>query len=461
MSTRRRRALDRLLAALDRLVLKTFFREIEVVGAENVPSSGPLLVVANHGNSLVDPMLVFGFLPRVSRFLAKSTLWRHPAARYLVRLAAAIPVYRRQDPGVDPSRNVEAFARSHEELAAGGVIALFPEGLSHSEPALAPLKTGVARIALGAERRRGPLGISIVPVGLNFEDREAFRSRVLIQIGGRIPISPAAASPRDEPDPEVVRALTAEVAAALREVTLNYDSWRQAELLDCAAQVYSRGVVEAPRRVRLSDQFRLKRDFLAGYRQLEAEEPALVRPVLAATERYDGLLREVGLEDRHVAATYPRALVARFLWRHLWSLTLWRPLALVGLVLNWLPYRIPGWVTRLVRLKRDVRATWKVLIAMVLFPLFWILEAAFAGWRWDWAWAPAVLAVAPVTGYLALTYSESWKALRDESRAFLKLKGRRAAVAELTRRRGEVAAEVRRLIDVHRRRFAPGGTAPG
>lgn len=458
MSARGRGAADRFLASLDRLILKTFFRQIELVGAENVPATGPLLVAANHGNSLVDPMLVFGFLPRPSRFLAKSTLWRHPAAKYLVRLAAAIPVYRRQDPG-DSSRNVEAFARSHEELAAGGVIAIFPEGLSHSEPALAPLKTGVARIALGAERRFGPLGISIVPVGLNFEDPETFRSRVLIQIGERISVPVTGGD--DGENKERVRALTAEVEAALRRVTLNYDSWRQAELLDCAAQVYSRGEVEAPLRQRLSAEFDLKRGFLAGYRRLETEDPELVRPVLAATERYDGLLRDVGLEDRHVAATYPRALVARFVVRHLWSLTLRRPLALAGLVLNWLPYRIPGWVTRLARVEPDARATWKVLISVVLFPLFWALESFFAGWRWGWPWGLVILAAAPFTGYLALTYSESWGALRDESRAFLKLKGRRAAVAELTRRRREVAAEVERLIDVHRRKFGVADPSSG
>ena len=246
-----RRRLDRFLVSLDRRVLRIFFREIEVVGLENVPPEGPLLVVANHGNSLVDPMLVFGFLPRPSRFLAKSTLWRHPTAKYLVRLAAAIPVYRRQDPGVDPEKNVATFARSHEELAAGGVIALFPEGLSHSEPALAPLKTGVARIALGAEKRFGPLGIRILPVGLNFEDPEAFRSRVLIQIGPPIEIEPSVGA-SEEDEKTAVRALTGRTEEALRTVTLNYDSWRQAELLDCASQVYSRGTVEAPRRARLS-----------------------------------------------------------------------------------------------------------------------------------------------------------------------------------------------------------------
>ena len=447
----------RFLVALDRLILKIFFREVQVAGAENAPPTGPLVVVANHHNSLVDPMLVLGFVPRPSRFLAKSTLWRHPAAGLLVRLARAIPVYRRSDPGVDTTKNVETFSRCHQELAAGAVIALFPEGTSHSEPALLPLKTGVARIAFGAEQAHGPLGLAILPVGLNFENPETFRSRVLVQIGAPVAVPPP--GERDEsPAGEearrtAVRELTARVEEGLRAVTLNYDSWRQAELLDCAAQVYSRSQSEAPRRADQADHFRLKKAFLSGFRRLRAASPSEVEPVLEATESYDGLLRRLELEDRHVAASYPRSLVTRFVGRKLWSLTLWRPLALVGLLLNWPPYRVVGWLTDSFDLVPNLRATWKVLLALALFPLYWLAAALAIGWSAGAIWGAAALALAPVAGWIALTYSESWAALRGESEAFITLKGRRAAARELARRRRRVLDEVTRLVSLHAERY--------
>jgi hypothetical protein len=260
-----------------------------------------------------------------------------------------------------------------------------------------------------------------------------------------------------ETEKERVRHLTARVEEALNGVTLSFDSWRQAELLHCVAEVYSRDVVAAPRRARLSARFDLERAFLSGYRALEKRHPEAVEPVLAATRSYDRMLRRLRLEDRHVAATYPGVLVLRFLLRHLLALTVWPPLFVVGLALNWLPYKIPGWVTRSLALEPDVRATWKVLLSVVLFPAYWLLLAALVTWRFEGGWGLATFIAAPISGYLALLYFERWAALRDESAAYLTLKGRRRVAAELIAKRRRVLGEVERLIHLYERSF---GTPP-
>jgi glycerol-3-phosphate O-acyltransferase/dihydroxyacetone phosphate acyltransferase len=184
------------LVQLARTLTRIFFREIEVVGAERVPEAGPLLVVANHHNSLVDPALVLARLPRAPRFLAKSTLWKLPGLRVLLDAAGSIPVYRRQDAGEDTTRNRETFARCHEVLGAGGAVALFPEGISHDAPRLASLKTGAARIALEAGARFAPLGLRILPVGLVFDQKGKFRSRALLRVGAPSPRGSGAPSRR-------------------------------------------------------------------------------------------------------------------------------------------------------------------------------------------------------------------------------------------------------------------------
>src|SRR6185369_5042083 len=150
MRPRVRSTVDTLFQAFLRLVIRVFFRGVEIAGREHLPLGRPMVLVANHVNGLIDPLLLLGALPVHPRLLAKSTLWKNPLVRPFVELAGAIPVYRKQDQ-VDTAQNEETFARSHDLLASGGALALFPEGKSHSEPALQPLKTGLARIVLGAE----------------------------------------------------------------------------------------------------------------------------------------------------------------------------------------------------------------------------------------------------------------------------------------------------------------------
>ena len=181
-----RRLLDSLLRAFARLVLGVFFRQVEIVGREHLPQSGGAIYVGNHGNSLIDPALALGWLPRGIRFLAKSTLWRHPMVGPFVRLAGAVPVYRQKDKGVDTSqqpRDVLALLRDPVRERRDRPV---PEGMSHSEPQLQPLKTGAARMALGTlHRRTRDLELHIIPFGLHFEARSRFRSAALIEIGAR------------------------------------------------------------------------------------------------------------------------------------------------------------------------------------------------------------------------------------------------------------------------------------
>src|SRR5881397_1209621 len=70
---------------------------------------------------------------------------RCPAVPAVARVA-----YRRMDEGSDPSQNHDTFEAARRVLVTEGAIAIFPEGISHSDPKLRPLKTGTARIALGA-----------------------------------------------------------------------------------------------------------------------------------------------------------------------------------------------------------------------------------------------------------------------------------------------------------------------
>lgn len=435
------------VTGLARALLSVFFRQVEVVGEERVPRGAPLMVVANHVNGLIDPAVLLGFLPVRPRFLGKSTLWSNPVLRPFLDLAAAIPVYRRQDPGVDASQNVETFAACYEVLRAGGTIALFPEGRSHSEPALAELKTGVSRIVLEAEAKYGGIGSRILPVGLTYDDKGRFRSRVLMAIGE--PLDPAAELALYGDDPQgAVRALTARVRDALEEVTLNFPSWDEARLIERAAEIFARPSAELPSEPSLGDRFELGRAFIAGYAQLHAAWPEEVEKVAEAVREYDARLAHYRLRDVQVASAYPTGRVALFVLKSLAVLLLRLPLAAAGLAVNYPPYWAVGRLARRLGGEPDLPATYKIFGSLVLYPLTWILWSVAVGLAWGLWPALAALALAPVTGYFALRFYERRRYFQGQARAFLLLRSGHPGVEELRRLRREVLGAVERLAAV-------------
>ena len=432
---------ERLLRGFARLVLKVFFRRVEVVGEELLPKEGPLVLVANHVNGLIDAALLAGSLPVWPRMLAKSTLWNNPIIRPVVEGAKAIPVYRKQDQ-VDTAGNEKMFEACHEVLLHGGAIALFPEGKSHNEPMLQPLKTGLARIVLGAERKHPGLRVKIVPVGLIFDEKETFRSRALVQVG-----EPLQAGPGEE-----VRSLTARVDRGLKDVTLNYPSWEAAWLIGRAAELYGRAELEVPMGRKLADHFQVHRAFVEGYHDLCRRHPDRVQAVEGAVREYDRLLKAFGLRDDQVAAAYSPNPVIRFVATTLLRLLIHLPLAAVGTVLNIIPFWLVRLVAWMVRRSPDQVATYKVFGGLILYPLAWLVEGILAA-RWtDNAWLGALVFLAgPLTGYAAMLFREQGEVFWNEARAFLFLRTRRRLAAELKARRSTVFREVEELAALHLR----------
>lgn len=166
-----------------RELVDLYYLEIRVVGAENLPRCGPAILVANHPNSIMDPLLLSTRVAVPLSFLARSGLFANPIIGAVLRWMGAIPVYRRQDGPIAQGSNDAAFAAAYQVLGDGGVIGVFPEGQNAPERHLGEVKTGAARIALGAVSANHVKHVSIIPVGLNYEDRDRYLTRVLVRVG--------------------------------------------------------------------------------------------------------------------------------------------------------------------------------------------------------------------------------------------------------------------------------------
>lgn len=200
------------------IALHWFYGDIRVEGKENIPNRGPLLIAVNHQNALVDSLIVGWVVPRKITMTAKATLTKNPLIAFLFKLLHVVPLRRVSDEArkangspIDRSRNREAFGDITDLLGRSGAVLIFPEGKSHNELGLEPLKTGLARLALQARDQDAIEGIRILPLGLVFEDKGTPGTVVGARIGHAIEMDAWSGTDHTE--------LTDEIATRLRAVS--------------------------------------------------------------------------------------------------------------------------------------------------------------------------------------------------------------------------------------------------
>jgi glycerol-3-phosphate O-acyltransferase / dihydroxyacetone phosphate acyltransferase len=289
-----RRGTDLALGSVVRMLVHAFHRSVETFGRQRVPRDRPMLVVANHGNGFVDPLVVTAALGRLPRFIAKAALWRVVLARPFLDAAGVLPVHRRAD-GDRPGDNVKMFAACHEELARGGTIAIFPEGTTGDRAGLDRVRTGAARIALGAVD--GAPDLAIVPVGLAFESTIETRSRALVVVGEPLAAADFARhppGPDGEPDRDDVARLTDAIREALEDVSPEFDTVYEREVLRASAGV-DRTVARQHGETRFGEV-----EVVA--RRMAAAPPEVRARVVEAFRRYATGLQLIGLTDRELSA---------------------------------------------------------------------------------------------------------------------------------------------------------------
>jgi glycerol-3-phosphate O-acyltransferase/dihydroxyacetone phosphate acyltransferase len=428
-----------LVRRLSESLLRLYYPERRVEHAERLPASGPVIFVLNHPNGLLDPLVLAVTVGRPVRFLAKSTLFGNPLGRLAMRAFGCVPVYRAQDGGM-PDRaaaNEATFARCRALLGQGEALALFPEGVSHSDPQLKPLKTGAARIALSAERERGgTLGLQVVPVGLAYEAKTIFRSRVLLVVGEPIRVADRLAPAGDE-HAEADR-LTDEIRTALDEVVLQAES---RDLLEGVARVAAWTAASPPD---LGEQNRRAHELLDAYHTLSARAPERVEPIVRAARDYARVLRRLGVRDPWALELEPvRPGVAL---SALARLLLAAPVALLGALLGWVPYRLAGRVARRMTRDEDVLGTVKLLAGALFLLVFWLAEATIAAFIGGPLWGVLVLIAGPACGYLALRFDEILAATTESARHLWLRATRPSHVLRLAERRRALAHDIDRAL---------------
>jgi glycerol-3-phosphate O-acyltransferase/dihydroxyacetone phosphate acyltransferase len=414
--------LYKIIRWLTRITLKAYFRKVVIRGLENIPSAGPVIVVANHPSAFMDPMVVGTCTSRSLHFIAAAEFMGRGLKSWFYRKQLhMIPVFRPSATVGEASQmNNEMFTKCYELLTGGGAVMIFPEGNSVTEQRVRKLKTGAARIALGARGHSAEgVEVTIVPVGLNYANPHRFQSEVFVNIGEPITTKGFTSDQQGAVD------LTAEIERRLKE-TVRHVEYEELDSLVKKVELIMKsrpGAIKAG----MEHELQLHQQLVHSMQAMLEVRPEVINQMEKRVSEYLEKIRQIGISDRSVATLSPLDTPLERV-----RLYAGRPLFILGFLVNAIPYYLTVFVFRRLNLFQSAgkginpafRGSIAIAVGMVVF-IHWYLGlavfcAALSGFWWV---GLAALLLFYLTGLFTLRYI-GWILLANQKRRVRKMLGK-------------------------------------
>ncbi|GAB3200765.1 1-acyl-sn-glycerol-3-phosphate acyltransferase [Pontibacter aydingkolensis] len=395
-----------LLKLIYKAGLWVFFKKFEVRNRHLIPGKGPLLVVSNHPNTFMDPIVTASLLDQPVFFIAKSTVFGGKFQNWMLRQMHLIPINRREDSPEQAISNEEAFAASYRALEQGKTILIFPEGNSFNQRRLRKIKTGAARIALGVEaENQHTLGLRILPVGLNYSAPTRFQSEVFVNFGESIAVADYAEAFQKDAQGTVL-ALTEEIRNRMESLIIHTPTDEEDELARHVEVLYKEKIMTSAPVITPAHEhdFILSRAIVKSINYFSQTAPKRVERLKQRIGNYMLQLKRLQLQDAVLGKGHED--IVRQSIKGLLLMVLGFPVYLYGLVHNYLPYIIPSKVARAVTKEEEWYAPIMLTAGIFSFPLFYALEVWLVEYWFDLGlpWLIFYAFSLPLSGFFTLGY---------------------------------------------------------
>lgn len=422
------------------LFVRSFYKKVEVYQAQQLDQQYPIILCANHSNALADAVLLQYCSTRLIHPVARSGLFNNLFIRPILSIWQAIPVYRRQDSADGQVDNHAMFKSVYDVLHQNQVIMIFPEGQSHSDTQIRPIKTGVARIILGYRLKYGQAPV-VIPVGLNFSQTFRLRSNVFINFGNAIDINKNLSIDSDSD----VKQLTTDIHEAMKQQVLEADAVEDIGLSQQVERFFALRHKKVNRR-NLRQKFNSQKMFLNTKNYLMTHAPDRVNDFKRHLKQFNRICRQLGINDYNLNIRYDNKIILRFILRSLFTLLILLPLGVVGLVHSLLPYLLTRFLYPLMAPARDQRDTAKILVGSFLFLIYWLSQSTYVISNYSVVTAVLFCISILPTSLIALIIFHEQARIVDNLRVFYVLIKNRHLRRYLLKKRKQIEKELASLL---------------
>ena len=356
-----------------RPALHLFYRRVDVVGAKSVPNTGPVIFTPNHQNALMDALSILCTKNRQPVFVARADIFQKPLIIAILHFLRILPIYRKRDGGNSSDSNQETFDLIPKILNSGQSVGIMPEGTHNEIKRLRMLQKGVFRLAMQAQEKHGnsPM-IKIVPVGIEYTSTNRFRSDVMVKYGKAIEVSDFY-DLYVENQAKAFKQMQDDLMEKMREIMIDITSDQYYSEIERLRVLYQRKATKLLGLKYRKVQHRLKaqQKIISKLQNYEHTNPEEMSALCHDVRDYFAILQKQDIND-WVIKYQPYTLVG-LLGRGLVAL-LGFPLWLLGLLFNYLPYRLSTVASRRVKDPQFISSV-QFVAGLVLFPLTHLIMA--------------------------------------------------------------------------------------
>ena len=358
----------RLLKIIIGLGIRLYYKEVRIKNPENAKYKGPLIVITNHPNTMMDAWIIGKLFNRRLFFMAKATFFSTPLKRWFLGSIGLIPINRTTELKTKGVSNKNSFEMCYNILEQGNILVIFPEGNSFLERKLRDLKSGTARIAMEVVTRgKTRSELKIIPVGLVYSKAEKFRSSVFANVGK--PINPYKYIEEYKVSSvQASKELTAEFRNSLENLLVSSSSTKYEILVDNIIEVLSSKYTRTKERGVEKNVIRIK-EINERINEIVRIDSPRIEEIRILTERIKNKLKKLDIKPDFLDRSYRPRMFTRQILQSLLFLVIGLPLFLYGQIHNIFQYKlIDIIITKLVK-DLEYYAAIAVLMGIFLYPL--------------------------------------------------------------------------------------------
>jgi len=382
-------------------VTTTYFRT-KVHNKKNIPKDDIIIFTPNHQNALMDALAILSRVDSEPVFLARADIFKKPIIAKILTFLRILPIYRIRDGKESLGNNEAIFRKTVDVLKNKNGLVILPEGNHAGIRRLRTLKKGVSRIVFEAEESNDfSLDIKIVPIGLDWSHYYNFRSKLFINFGEPIHVSEYYEEYKKHPA-RGMNLLRERVATELKKYMIHIENEEYYDMFDNIRYLYLPQMIKKMEaKNKQPYQFYAQKNIIKNLNDFVEKNPQETKELAEKTSRYSELLKK--LNFRHWVMQKAPFSVFGILLRSLLAI-LFLPIYFVGGVMNYLPYKVPVWLTKKIKDPQFISSVRNV-IAIIIFPLYYIvLIVAGSFFNEPWWLKLTVLVLLPFAGLFAFIY---------------------------------------------------------